>query len=148
MKLIIDRSVNEYLNDYEFKYNEFGKPYIINDEFYFNKSSSKDLSVLVIDSKECGIDIEFIREYDEIMSSKIFSLDEYNFVNSKKNRDYYFTILWTLKESYLKMIGTGINVKLNSISFVKDSKLLFRNYGYRFKIIKIKDYIISVCFGE
>ena len=106
------------------------------------------MSVLLIHDKEGGIDIEKIREYDEIMATKILSREEYQFVNSRKNKSYYFTLLWTLKEAYLKAIGTGINIKLNSISFVCNNRLIYKLYGYKFKIIKIQNYIISMCLGD
>lgn len=148
--LVIDNKekIERYFDNYKLIYNEYGKPYIENNEFYFNKSYSCDLGVLVIENNECGIDIEKIRKYNEVMSKKIFSIDEYNYVNSKINKDYYFTFLWTLKEAYLKYIGTGINIKLDSISFVKDNKILFKNYDCKFKVIKVDNYVISVCLGE
>lgn len=150
MQLIIDskKNIKDYFCDYELEYNEYGKPYLKNNDFYFNKSYSYDLGILIINENECGVDIEKIHKYDDVMAKRILSACEYNFVNSKKNKDYFFTLLWTLKESYLKCIGTGINTKLNSISFVQNNKLLFNNFGYKFRIIKIKNYVISICLGE
>ena len=103
--------------------NDYGKPYYENTNIKFNKSNTLDLSVLIIDNKECGIDIERIRKYDDIMAKRILSKSEYDFVNIN-NKDLYFTIIWTLKESYLKCIGTGLNLNLKDISFVKDNKIL------------------------
>lgn len=148
--LVIDKKekIKNYFNNYKFKINDYGKPYIENNEFYFNKSYSCDLGVLTIENKECGIDIEKIKEYSDVMAKRIFSVDEYNYVNSKKNINYYFTLLWTLKEAYLKYIGTGINIKLGSISFVKNNKLLLKNFDCKFKVIKVDNYVISICLGE
>ena len=91
--------------------NEYGKPYYENINIRFNKSNTLDLSVLIIDNKECGIDIERIRKYDEVMAKRILSREEYDFVN-RNNKDFTFTLIWTLKESYLKCIGTGLNLNL------------------------------------
>ena len=147
MKLLFgDRKfINGYLNKYSFIYNEFGKPYIFDNLFYFNKSHSDELSGLVIDSFECGIDIEKIRQYDEVMASRILSSEEYEYVNSKNNRDYYFTLIWTLKESYLKNIVCGISIKLSSINFVNNNRVMFKYLDFNFKVIKICDYVVSVC---
>ena len=79
------------------------------------------------------------------MASKIFSSDENRFLSGKMDKDFYFTLLWTLKESYLKAVGCGISVKLSDISFVNNDKLLFKYNGYKLRVIRVCDYIISTC---
>lgn len=145
MQLIIDKKdkIDNYLSDYDFQYNEYGKPYI--DEFYFNKSHSDEISCLIIDKKECAVDIEKIKKYNRLMASKIFSYEENEFLSRKKDKDFYFTLLWTFKESYLKAVGYGISVKLSEISFVNEGKLLFKYKGYKLRVIRVCDYIISTC---
>ena len=125
--------------------NEYGKPYYENINIRFNKSNTLDLSVLIIDNKECGIDIERIRKYDEVMAKRILSREEYDFVN-RNNKDFTFTLIWTLKESYLKCIGTGLNLNLKDISFVKDNKILKTKNNYNLNYFIYEDkYIISYC---
>lgn len=125
--------------------NEYGKPYYENINIRFNKSNTLDLSVLIIDNKECGIDIERIRKYDEVMAKRILSREEYDFVN-RNNKDFNFTLIWTLKESYLKCIGTGLNLNLKDISFVKDNKILKNKNDYKLNYFIYEDkYIISYC---
>ncbi len=125
--------------------NEYGKPYYENINIRFNKSNTLDLSVLIIDNKECGIDIERIRKYDEVMAKRILSREEYDFVN-RNNKDFTFTLIWTLKESYLKCIGTGLNLNLKDISFVKDNKILKNKNDYKLNYFIYEDkYIISYC---
>ena len=125
--------------------NEYGKPYYENINIRFNKSNTLDLSVLIIDNKECGIDIERIRKYDEVMAKRILSREEYDFVN-RNNKDFTFTLIWTLKESYLKCIGTGLNLNLKDISFVKDNKILKTKNNYKLNYLIYEDkYIISYC---
>lgn len=125
--------------------NDYGKPYYENTNIKFNKSNTIGLSVLIIDNKECGIDIERIRKYDDIMAKRILSKSEYDFVNIN-NKDLYFTIIWTLKESYLKCIGIGLNLNLKDISFVKDNKILKNKNDYKLNYFIYEDkYIISYC---
>ena len=125
--------------------NEYGKPYYENINIRFNKSNTLDLSVLIIDNKECGIDIERIRKYDEVMAKRILCREEYDFVN-RNNKDFTFTLIWTLKESYLKCIGTGLNLNLKDISFVKDNKILKNKNDYKLNYFIYEDkYIISYC---
>lgn len=143
-----EQEINEKiksLSNKELLKNEYGKPYYKNTNIKFNKSNTIGLSVLIIDNKECGIDIERIRKYDDIMAKRILSKSEYNFVNIN-NKDLYFTIIWTLKESYLKCIGTGLNLNLKDISFVKDNKILKTKNDYKLNYFIYEDkYIISYC---
>ena len=79
------------------------------------------------------------------MAKRILSKSEYDFVNIN-NKDLYFTIIWTLKESYLKCIGTGLNLNLKDISFVKDNKILKNKNDYKLNYFIYDDkYIISYC---
>lgn len=147
MKLILTnkQEIDRLLKDYQIIYNEYGKPYIKENKFYFNKSHTKNLCALIMDDKECGIDIEQIRKYNEKMANKILSNEEIKYINSKNKKDYFFTLIWTLKESYLKALGTGINVPLKNISFVKNNKIRFKQKEYNFKIIRIHNYIVTSC---
>lgn len=147
MKLILTnkQEIDRLLKDYQIIYNEYGKPYIKENKFYFNKSHTKNLCALIIDDKECGIDIEQIRKYNKKMANKILSNEEIKYINSKNKKDYFFTLIWTLKESYLKALGTGINVPLKNISFVKNNKIRFKQKEYNFKIIRIHNYIVTSC---
>lgn len=133
------------LSNEELLKNKYGKPYYKNSNIKFNKSDTANVCVLIIEDKECGIDIEIIRKYDDIMAKEILSKEEYVFVNNN-DKDLYFTILWTLKESYLKCIGTGINIKLKELSFVENNKILKIKNNYKLNYFLYEDkYIISYC---
>lgn len=122
--------------------NSYGKPYYNNSNIKFNKSNTINKSVLIIENNDCGIDIERERKYDEAMAKRILSSDEYTFVNNN-DRDLYFTILWTLKESYFKCIGTGINLNLKDYSFIENNEILKIKDNYKLNYFIFEDYIIS-----
>lgn len=122
--------------------NSYGKPYYNNSNIKFNKSNTINKSVLIIENNDCGIDIERVRKYDEVMAKRILSSDEYTFVNNNV-RDLYFTILWTLKESYFKCIGTGINLNLKDYSFIENNEILKVKDNYKLNYFIFEDYIIS-----
>lgn len=89
---------------------KYGKPILINDpDFHFNISHSGRWAVIVTDSAPVGIDIEMVRPVDYLMAHGFFSADEYRDLMSRDEAgrlDYFFS-LWTLKESYVKMLGEG-----------------------------------------
>ena len=139
--------INDSILNTKFKIinNKYGKPFYENSDIYFNKSHTKDLSVAIIDNKSCGIDIEKIRAFNELMANKICSNEEINILSNISNKDYYFTLLWVLKESYLKCIGIGLSVPMKKISFVKDNKINLKMKNFKINYIILNNYIIAVC---
>ncbi|MDF9507965.1 4'-phosphopantetheinyl transferase family protein, partial [Bacillus cereus] len=68
-----------------------------------------------------GIDIEQIRPIKLKDILKVFSEKEIEDLNLKTLADKYnyFYDLWTLKESYIKAIGTGFGTPFNSFTIRK-----------------------------
>ena len=139
--------INDYILNNGFKIinNKYGKPSYENSDICFNKSHTKDLSVAIIDNKSCGIDIEKIRTFNELMVNKICSNEEITFLNGVSNKDYYFTLLWVLKESFLKCIGIGLSVPMKKINFIKDNKINLEIKNFKMKYITLNKYIIAIC---
>lgn len=139
--------INNYILNNGFKIinNKYGKPSYKNSDIYFNKSHAKDLSVAIIDNKSCGIDIEKIRTFNELMVNKICSNEEITFLNGVSNKDYYFTLLWVLKESFLKCVGVGLSVPMKKINFIKDNKINLEIKNFKMKYITLDKYIIAIC---
>ena len=139
--------INDYILNNGFKIinNKYGKPSYENSDIYFNKSHTKDLSVAIIDNKSCGIDIEKIRTFNELMANKICSNEEIAFLNGVSNKDYYFTLLWVLKESFLKCIGVGLSVPMKKINFIKHNKINLEMKNFKMKYITLNKYIIAIC---
>lgn len=139
--------INDYILNNGFKIinNKYGKPSYENSDIYFNKSHTKDLSVAIIDNKSCGIDIEKIRTFNELMANKICSNEEIAFLNGVSNKDYYFTLLWVLKESFLKCVGVGLSVPMKKINFIKHNKINLEMKNFKMKYITLNKYIIAIC---
>ena len=139
--------INDYILNNGFKIinNKYGKPSYENSDIYFNKSHTKDLSVAIIDNKSCGIDIEKIRTFNELMANKICSNEEIEFLNGVSNKDYYFTLLWVLKESFLKCVGVGLSVPMKKINFIKHNKINLEMKNFKMKYITLNKYIIAIC---
>lgn len=115
-------------------YGEFEKPYLLGfPDIHFNISHSGDLLVCAVSTKPVGIDAEKIGEYSKKVIERICSSKELEKVLKSDDRNLEFCRLWTKKEAYLKLLGTGIQT-LN-LKDVKCDKVLSFNYG---------EYMISV----
>jgi 4'-phosphopantetheinyl transferase len=101
-----------------FNKSENGKPFLENRNAHFNLSHSGNWVVLALSKSEVGIDVELIRPVNYRIAERFFSPAEVRLLNTRKDNDKldYFFDLWTLKESYLKLIGTGLTRSLNSFS--------------------------------
>jgi len=93
-----------------------GKPVI--DGFPFSLSHCRGVSVCCVCEEEIGVDIEAVRAFDATLVSSVLdakSLDTYNRLDSQE-KDSYFARQWTLRESYLKLTGEGIRLRLNRLA--------------------------------
>ena len=107
------------IDQWVFEYNEYGKPYIINnvsEKLCFNVShSGETISVALSRSLDLGVDIEYISE-DEYKET-------YDLMFTKEEQDYLvkypkeFYTLWTLKEAYLKAYGLGFSMNPLEVDF-------------------------------
>jgi 4'-phosphopantetheinyl transferase len=137
-----------------FNYNKYGKPFLNNNQkFHFNVSHSGNWVVCAIDNNPIGIDIEKIDKIDLNISNHFFSNKESIYLMNQpcEHRLSYFYDLWTLKESYIKALGCGLSLPLNSFSIkLKDSSILLETDKdlpqYFFKQYNIDcNYKMSVC---
>ena len=102
-----------------FAINKYGKPYVKNVEnLQFNVSHSGEWVVCAVDTEPIGIDIEIIKSINLKVAKRFFSQEEYrDFVSKDENgKTSYFYDLWTLKESYIKAVGRGLSIPLNTIT--------------------------------
>ncbi|MCK4766730.1 MAG: 4'-phosphopantetheinyl transferase superfamily protein [Candidatus Aminicenantes bacterium] len=117
-RYIIIRKTGLRNEDIVFSHNGFGKPVLQNrDNFHFNLTHSGDWIACAVDSNPVGIDIERIEPLDlDNISRRYFSEDEHRYLLSQSDRLAHFFMLWTLKESYVKMEGKGLHLPLDSFS--------------------------------
>lgn len=123
------------IKKYSIFYNKYGKPYLKKINKYFNISNTKNISVCVFSDKEIGVDIEYIR-YNELVMKRMFTLEECVFVNNSKNKAEIFTLIWTIKESYSKLLGLGLNYNFKKIDTFK-----IKN---KINIKKYQNYIVTI----
>lgn len=100
-------------------YGEHGKPYLADHpELFFNLSHSGNRVLCAVSDGEVGCDVQKIKRYDGQLAERFFSPEECGYLSkvSKEERDTLFFRYWTLKESFIKNIGTGLALPLNQFS--------------------------------
>jgi len=129
-----------------------GKPYVKNFPIHFNISHAGDFVVCAFSEQEVGIDIEQIKEVDLDLAKRYFCQSEYEdlFSQNVSHRLDYFFSLWTLKESYMKWLGKGMSIPLDSFCFkITDTGIFMVDANRKtrpfFKQFQIDGYQISLC---
>lgn len=122
--------------------NENGKPYLTDYPLCISISHSGDYAVCAVSDTEVGIDIQQIRKANFRIAKRYFTSEECEYIGNDELR---FFELWSKKESYLKAIGTGITVPLNSFSTLKNGD----NYEFIELPAPSDKYVIQLCkFNE
>ena len=96
---------------------EGGKPYLINEpNVHFSLSHSAGWAVCALSDHPVGVDIERCEPGRRDVASRFFHKDEVRYLNSllPSMRDGAFYKLWTLKESFVKSTGRGLDLPLRS----------------------------------
>lgn len=134
-----------------FQKNDYGKPYFTKEEnFHFNISHSGDWIVCITDVESVGIDVEKVSDIDFGIAKRFFAKEEYEYFLKQKEEDKlsYFYDLWTLKESYIKAVGMGLSLPLESFAIIKEGdniSIKGAKKDYYFKQYVLPDYKLSVC---
>lgn len=97
-----------------FLYNEYGAPYLENGP-YFSISHCKQGIAVAVSETPIGIDIETIRPLNEGLVRKTMNDVEQTHIFSSFHPETEFIRLWTQKEAYVKMQGTGIISDMHDI---------------------------------
>lgn len=129
-----------------FEYNYYGKPYLskCKDRIYFNISHCKGAAVCAAARIEVGIDIQDYSKDDSEIVSYVLSEKEVECISGCSNPAAMFAKLWSLKESYIKRLGTGISDELHSYDF-SDIESRCVKYGFQFDVIEGEKYFLSLC---
>lgn len=137
-ELILAHALKDYANidQYDIEYNEYGKPYLKNiNNVYFNISNTSNINVCVVSDKEIGVDIESPKYVSGIFNM-VFTKKEKEIVRMSDNKELDFIKIWTMKESYVKLLGVGISFGLKSVDTTKlTDKIDFKYY---------KNYVIAI----
>ena len=143
IKLLNDNHIS-YQNE-DFKIDANGKLYLANSNIYLNLSHSMDFVIAGISDHPIGVDVEYIKKdkkYEDI-AERVFNQEEIIEYRRNINKRMFFYQVWTIKESYIKCIGKGLQVDMRSINI---SSPEFKNYY--FKLFFLKNHQFAICLNN
>lgn len=121
-------------------YTKYGKPYWTEiPDCFFSVSYSQNRILFVQHDTAVGADLERLRPAKLNTARHFFAPAEYNAVMQSSNPDRTFFEIWTKKEAYVKMLGTGLNTPLTSFNIFEDE------LSRHFTTLSCDNFQIAVC---
>ena len=145
------------IENLEYWYGTYGKPFLVNIPLEFSISHSGDYVILAVSSEPVGCDIERIGTCNLRTARRCLTDHEYRILmdtGDEAERAQLFFRYWVLKESYVKRAGEGFHIPMKSleINFMDDSVMMRKNsveQDCRFsESDRIPGYRIAVCSGS
>ncbi len=131
-KYLIDNLKKQEINaDFTIARTDKGKPYFVNQNgLLFSISHTTEYVAVGFDNTDIGIDIESLRIEKSTVAKRFFHKQENIYLDSlpEQERDAAFTQLWTIKEAFVKMTGTGIADNFNNIDLSPKEFTLNQSY--------------------
>lgn len=145
-----------------FHKNAYGKPLLIAPfTQHFNVSHSGDWVICGLHDSDIGVDVEVMKPIEVEHFERIFTVKEMQWlmsIVSGEERMRGFYSLWTLKESYIKAVGQGLSMPLDSfdvLSFVSGSMAaqsanpsLIKDYDLRLTTLDEKHQLAVCIHGQ
>ena len=129
--ILLMKTLGDYSED-DFTLGKYEKPYIKNCPLCFNLSHSGEYAAIAVSELEVGCDIEEIRPIELSVAKRYFFASEYEAIENEKDeekkRELFFR-LWTLKESFMKATGFGMNLGLNEFEIGFENGAPFVNHS-------------------
>lgn len=107
-------------SELSFTKNKYGKPSLNEyQNVHFNIAHSGDWVVCGVDNLPLGVDVEYMKTAHPDIAERFFTKEECEQIFSlpEKDQTTQFYRFWTLKESYIKCVGMGLSLPLDSFLF-------------------------------
>ena len=130
-------------DDLSIRFLENGKPVLrAHPGIHFNLSHSGTLAVCAVSDQTVGADVEAWRHAESQIAERCFTPVELKWMKAQRQNRQAFTRLWTRKESYLKMLGTGLSQDPNTFSVLPGASM---GIPASFAEWEVREYSICVC---
>ena len=118
LRQILSGYLDVAATEIEFRTGPRGKPYLVGDELQFNMSHSGKLALIAVAKTELGVDVEKVRHLESLtaIAQRHFSGSEFAKLDRLEDdaRELGFYRCWTRKEAYIKALGEGLSMALDS----------------------------------
>lgn len=152
LEALLNRAARDNLDGYEIPVsivtNENGKPYLSDNAMFFSLSDTDTFCICAVSDSEIGADVQKIVGGREKLAERFFSEEEIKLIKNSENHNEMFSLLWALKESYIKFLGLGLSKALNSFSVIPNNDgtaVLSGTEKCRFFWRRWEDRYISIC---
>lgn len=141
IRIIICKELNINNKAIVFEKNKYGKTHLkATPNLHFNLSHTRNAVVVAVLDEPVGVDIEKVKTSDLQIAKRFFSDSEFTYITkSDVGIDNRFYEIWTKKEAYIKYIGKGLYLPLNSFD-VLDTVI-----SRRIRTFQKDDCVIPVC---
>ncbi len=147
--ILLKKLMKEEFSIYsELVYKENGCPYFKDQKLYVSLSHSGDVAFCAVSENPVGVDVEKIRSISDSLIKRVcvdeekayvladFEPDDVKNISDEVVKKRFFEI-WTAKEAYFKMKGSGIT-DLKSVNTLEIKKESFAIDSYVFTITEEK----------
>lgn len=162
---VLDEALGKYglcEKDIRTGFGPYGKPYLQDyPDIHFNLSHSGRYVICAIGSCELGIDIQQSGSPHLKAAKRFFCENEYNWIINHTDNESIksaFYRIWTLKESFVKTVGSGMNISFDKFEVIIQSGpqasecskgiMVRQNFDERkfiFSEMRFDDYFTALC---
>ncbi len=116
------------------------------EDIFVSLSHSSGIVMCAFSDMPVGVDIESVKKRRKSVEKRVFTDGESALIDGAEDEDKAFILLWTLKESYLKAIGTGFADNAKEIEFYSlEMPIKSNKPEYTFTTGECSGFVYSVC---
>ena len=140
------------LADAELVYNQNDKPLLRGrDDIFFNLSHSGTIAACAFSDRPVGVDVEERAHFEQEVVRRVYLPEEIARIAAlEAPADPLYTDLWTIKESLMKYLGTGLTLDPKKIEVSFGDRITAKAEGYDcsalyFTAYATDGYSLTVC---
>ena len=124
----------------------WGKPFFLRSEIEFSLTHTKTMAFCALSDSPVGIDAETVRPVLPRVLERTMNPAELAWIAEQPDRDRAFLQLWTAKEAWVKLTGTGLQGCPKSVVLqFREGQIGVENTHVHFYSREIDGVLVTVC---